>query len=308
MKIRMFIARGMSRTLFIILYLLDVGAVYYVTKNIEYALIGAFSVPVVMAFQMAFSQLALKAHSIRNSVRNDAAYLQSCLEEVLRRSETVGRRKAHISLYIADNESLNCYSVGHSIIVNRSMLRLGDRNMLEGAMAHELSHIYNFDSYFSALLRLNIFAAICVLGIGALGVSTVIVLIAVLLFSLIFSSFIGFTAGVFTAKMAKSVSKLVTRVFCFISTAFSAFFCRCQDYEADRFAVLLGYSSAMLNLFRLEERTERRVVQTSWIEDLINEHPSNYRRSVQIERLEEIINKQSINEYEALPYNNPFLR
>jgi Uri superfamily endonuclease len=64
----------------------------------------------------------------------------------------------------------------------------------------------------------------------------------------------------------------------------------------------------MVGMFRLEERMERHAVQTSWIEDFLDDSPSHYRRIVQFERMEEEIAwlEQAEQNYEVMPYENPF--
>ena len=131
-----------------------------------------------------------------------------------------------------------------------------------------------------------------------------------LVFGMIFSSWIGFTAGAIIGKVLKWWFGLVMRAFYYITKVFSSFLCRRQAFEADRYCALLGkdYSRAMINMFHLEERMERHTVQTSWIEDLLDDSPSHYRRIVQFERMEEEIARieQTEQNYEVMPYENPF--
>ena len=308
MKGKIYFARGMSRVLLTVLYALDIVGIYYITGDILYTVIGAAIILCVLAIQMGVCLLTLRAHSIKNSPRGDANYLQSCMDEVMRRSVAVGRRRKKIHLWIADNEALRCYSVGNNIIVNKSMLRLGDRTMLEAGLANQLSRVYNWDSIFSLLLKLNIFAGMCLLGLSLFGSAVAIILIVALIFGMIFSSWIGFTVGTIIGKAIKWCFGLVMRAFYYTTKVFSSFLCRRQAFEADRYTALLGYSRAMVGMFRLEERMERHAVQTSWIEDLLDDSPSHYRRIVQFERMEEEIARleQSEQNYEIMPYENLF--
>lgn len=308
MKGKIYFARGMSRVLLTVLYAFDIAGIYYITGDILYTAIGAAIILCIMTIQMGVCLLTLRAHSIKNSPRGDANYLQSCMDEVMRRSVAVGRRRKIIHLWIADNEALRCYSVGNNIIVNKSMLRLGDRTMLEAGLANQLSRVYNWDSIFSLLLKLNVFAGMCLLGLSLFGSAVAIILIVALIFGMIFSSWIGFTVGTIMGKAIKWCFGLVMRAFYYTTKVFSAFLCRRQAFEADRYTALLGYSRAMVGMFRLEERMERHAVQTSWIEDLLDDSPSHYRRIVQFERMEEEITRLEQNEhnYEVMPYENPF--
>ena len=203
MKVKSILGRYMSRVLFIFFYTLDIVRIYYLTGDILYTAIGAAVILGVLAIQMGVSLLTLRVHSVKNSSRGDANYLLSCMDEVINRSVAVGRKRKKIHLWIADNESLNCYTVGRSIVVNRSMLRLGDRRMLEACLSHEYSHVLNYDSFFTAILELNIFVGLCGLGLSLFGVAVAIVLIVALVFGLIFSSWIGFTIGTIFGKAIK---------------------------------------------------------------------------------------------------------
>lgn len=307
MKAKIFLARGMSRLFFAILYILDIFIIYCITGDILYTVIGAAAILVSLAIQMGISLIALKAHSLRNATSSDASYLQSCMDEVMRRSTSVGR-KHKIHLWIADNESLNCYTVGNNIVVNKSLLRLGDSSMIEACLAHELSHVLNCDWYFSALMTLNIFVTMCSLSLFLFGMGVALVLIMVILFSIIFSAWAGFAVGTMIGKVLKFFSKLITSIFYYTTKAFSAFLCRRQEFEADRYAAILGYSFAIINIIHLIEQHERHSIQTSWIEELLNDHPSAYRRIAHIERLEAKLSEiEHINQNRnVILYENPF--
>lgn len=306
MRGKIFAARYFSRVFLILLYALDIIVIFRLSGNPMYSLIGAILIPCIIGIQLALNLLTLNAHSIKNVTRDDAIYLKNCMDEVMKRSIAIGRKRINIRLYIADNDSLNAYTVGRNIVVNRSLLRLGDRSILEGILAHELSHAYNYDSFFKALLELNIFAVICLLTLVFFGTAIITVLIIVIIFGVVFSSCVGFTIGTFVGKLMKHFFRLFICVFNFVSRLFAAFLYRRQEFEADRFAVLLEYGRSMINFFTLEEHTEHSAIQTSWIENLLNDHPSNYRRIVQIERFEEKINIQESKSSYIQSFDNLF--
>lgn len=308
MRGKIFLARIMSRLFFVILYSLDIVFIHHLTNSILYTSISAVVILIALIIQMGISLLFLKAHSIKNATLSDANYLQSCMDEVMNRSVSIGRRRKKIRLWIADNESINCYTVGQSIVVNKSMLRLGDSSMIEACLSRELSKVYNYDWFFSALLKLNVLAGMCLLVLTLFGTSVVIILIAVIIFSIIFSAWAGFAIGTMIGKLLKFLSKLIISAFYYTSKVFSVLLCRRQELEADRFAVLLGYSNAIVNLFYLKEQLERHAVQTTWIEDLLNNCPSNYRRIAQIEKIQAQITRleqEQLNR-EMIIYENPF--
>lgn len=307
MKTKIMVARSMSRILFCILYIADVYIIYCVTKDIPKSCIGAAGIWLVLLIQMWIHLLSLKAHSLNNSSRADVNYIQGCMEEVVRRSDSIGR-KTYVRLWVADNESLNCFTVGHNIIVNKGLLRLGDRSMIEGCLCHEYSHVLNGDYFFAALLNVNIFIGLSVLGIIHIGAAAVIVLVAALVFGIIFSSWIGYIMGSVVGKGVKKMFGLFMRLYYYIFKIFSAFLYRVQENEADRYVGILRYSGSMISFLHLSERMERHSVQTSWVEDLLNDHPSKYRRIVRLERIEEEISGQErmMNPYQMIHHDNPF--
>lgn len=306
MKRKITIARTLSRVLFAVTYTLDVVGLYSLSGDIFFALCGAVTIWLILFAQMGISLLSLRVHSLANSRRGDAEYLKSCMDEVLNRSVSVGRKRKSIRLWIADNESLNAFNIGNNIIVNRSLLRLGDRNMLEGLIAHELSHAYCCDWWFISLLSLNVFVGMCYLGVTFLSVSIVVFIIVALIIGLLFSLWLGFIAGGYAVKFIKACFRLFTRGLYYVTKLFSAFLSRRQENEADRYSCLLGYGNAMICFFRLSERAERHAVEKSWIEDLLSDHSTNYVRANRIERLQDEINRQEEERFGALPYENPF--
>jgi heat shock protein HtpX len=94
-------------------------------------------------------------------------------------------------LYVAESATPNAFAIGlnpsrASIIVTRGLLQLLDRRELEGVVAHELSHIANYDTRVStvaaalaytlrlpraALFRLNSFIGIVMLVISYFGLA-----------------------------------------------------------------------------------------------------------------------------------------
>lgn len=307
MKVKSFLARWMSRTLFLIFYLLDIAGFYYLTGNLQYTAAWVAAIWIILAIRTGFTLITLKAHSVKNATYSDAAYLQNCMEEVLSRSTAIGRQRIKIRLYIADNESLNCYAVGRrSIVVNRSMLRLGDRSILESDLGHQLSHIYNMDPLFLSILEFNLFIGIFSFGLALFVASTAVILITALIFGMFFSSWIGYTIGTTAGKAIKKCFSLILRGFYYVHKTISALLCRCQNFEADNYSVWLGYANGLLTLLQLQESRQRYAIETSWIEDLLCCEPSHYRRASHILNLKHEIDMLEEAGYEALPYENLF--
>lgn len=308
MKTRITIARCMSRVIFAVLYLTDLYFIFRVTNDIYAACIGVGAILVLIAAQTGFNLISLKAHSLSSATRTDANYVQRCMDEVVRRSVSIGRKRKNARLWIADNEALKCYTVGNNIVVNKNMLRLGDSSMLEGCLACEYSHILNGDYWLKALVNINVLSLLCFIGLMSFGAAIGIVLLAVIVFGMIFSSWTGFIMGSVFGKVLKKFFGLLLRSYYYICKGFAAFIYKRQAFEADRYSGLLGYSNGMRSYLRLMERMDQRAVQTSWTEDLLNDKPSNYRRISQFDRIEEEISRQEAERenHRITHHNNPF--
>lgn len=87
-----------------VLYAFDIAGIYYITGDITHTVIGAAAILCILAIQMGVCLLTLSAHSIKNSPWDDANYLQNCMNEVMRRSITIGRRHKKINLWIMETE------------------------------------------------------------------------------------------------------------------------------------------------------------------------------------------------------------
>lgn len=131
-----------------ILILIGLGAVIgKLTNNFEGWIFGAVIVSVVMALFSYFAgdRVALAASSAKEIKKEDNKYLWNVVENL---SITSGTPMPKV--YIIPDNSINAFATGRnpeksSIAVTIGALSRLGKPELEGVIAHELSHVKNYD-------------------------------------------------------------------------------------------------------------------------------------------------------------------
>ncbi len=91
-------------------------------------------------------QLILKMNNARELPRDDTNYIYNLVESV---SLAAGMSKPP-KVYIIEDDSLNAFATGRkpeksAIALTRGLINKLDRDELEGVIAHEISHVVNYD-------------------------------------------------------------------------------------------------------------------------------------------------------------------
>lgn len=91
-------------------------------------------------------QLILKMNNARELPRDDTNYIYNLVESV---SLAAGMSKPP-KVYIIEDDSLNAFATGRkpeksAIALTRGLINKLDREELEGVIAHEISHVVNYD-------------------------------------------------------------------------------------------------------------------------------------------------------------------
>jgi heat shock protein HtpX len=144
-----------------------VGAVYgYVTDSGPFGLVFAFSVSVGMTFVSWFAgdKIVLATSGAQEiTEREQNPYLWNLVENLC---ITSGQPRPRI--YLINDPALNAFATGRdpehaSIAVTAGLLQRLENEELEGVIAHELSHIKNYD------IRAMLLAAVLVGSLTLLG-------------------------------------------------------------------------------------------------------------------------------------------
>ncbi len=113
----------------------------------------------VVAFWFG-DQLALGAAGARPATKDEHRYLVNVTEAV-----AIGAGVPTPKLYVIDSPAPNAFATGRdpqhaSIAVTRGMIDMLDRQELEGVVAHEMSHIKNYDIRFMSMLAATVGAIV----------------------------------------------------------------------------------------------------------------------------------------------------
>lgn len=130
---------------------------YYVRGDFVLPVIAAvFAIPSSLIGYYAGDKIALTTNGARQVSLQQNPELHHVVENL---AITAGVPKPRI--YIIDSPALNAFATGRdpehaSIAVTSGILQVLDRTELEGVLAHELSHVRNYDIRFSTLVAIFI--------------------------------------------------------------------------------------------------------------------------------------------------------
>ena len=148
-----------SAVLIMVVLALVIGVValysYYVRGDFVLPVIAAiFAIPSSLVGYYAGDKIALAANRAQAIPEEAAPDLHNIIENL---AITAGLPKPHV--YLIDSPALNAFATGRdpehaSIAVTRGLVERLDRSELEGVIAHELSHVKNFDIRFATLVAI----------------------------------------------------------------------------------------------------------------------------------------------------------
>lgn len=130
---------------------------YYAHGDFSLAIIAAiFAIPSSLIGYYTGDKIALAANRAHAVSGKEAPQLHNMIENL---AITAGVPKPHI--YIIDSPALNAFATGRdpqhaSIAVTTGLIAALEKSELEGVLAHELSHVRNYDIRFSTLVAIFI--------------------------------------------------------------------------------------------------------------------------------------------------------
>jgi heat shock protein HtpX len=152
------IAANKRRSVFLLLgFVLFIGGLDYVFARVLHqpsAFIPILIIAVIYAAISYFysAQIALSMSGAREVAKSDAPDLYRVVENL-----AIAGGLPMPKVYIIDDDSPNAFATGrdpkHAVVaVTSGILRVLDKSELEGVIAHELSHVGNYDIRFMALV------------------------------------------------------------------------------------------------------------------------------------------------------------
>ena len=275
-----FIARYLSQIFCFLIYMLDVYFAY-LAGGWEFAVISLFGIIAVMEILFGLALVFLKAHSLKKSRASDAALLEQCMNEIMVQSG----KKRKIKLYISDDNSLNVYTVGYSIVVSRGLLSSRDTTMIKALLSHNVSHVLYSNCIFSTLLQINLLSVVIFFAASFFEASFIFAGMIFIVLCCVSSFWNGYVFGGNVKKILCRISSFLVKLLFSISRIICCLLTMPQEFEGDAFAVSLGYSYALKDFLEYTGNISHKQNFAEFILGIT--HPSNERRIVRIEKIEQ---------------------
>lgn len=275
----------MSVILSILLYLADIFTVYTFWGSIEFTVVAACLIPVAVVICMIISFLGIRPKSIKKLRKSDRAAVESALDELKFSAEQLGESLPKIHVFVNARNYVNAYAVGFNcVVVTMGLIKNygHDNRVFASVLAHEMGHIKHHDTVFSGLVIVNLIVNSIVLTFSLFGVGIVIVLIFSLFMSVFFSDIITLYVSNAFGKVVGKIIGLLKTLIVAVLWAICAVIFRKQELLADRYAAKeLGFAYELV--YFLEDISAMDSVDRTFIETLMDTHPSTYTRIKKIE-------------------------
>lgn len=150
---------------FIVLLLAAVGYLVAIALEPAAAVTFVFIAVAIAVAQNMFAywysdQLALRVSGARKATVDEHRYLVNVTEAV-----AIGAGVPAPQIYVIDSPAPNAFATGRNpengaIAVTTGLMKLLDRQELEGVIAHEMAHIRNYDILFGSMLAATVGALV----------------------------------------------------------------------------------------------------------------------------------------------------
>lgn len=191
----------------------------------------------------------------------------------------------NLKLYLTPgNEDTNANAYGANCVsVSRGILNNTDPITLTAVLAHEISHILNYDSEFKRAILASV--TLLVGAFSFMSVAVIAVIFLLFFFLNCFRSWLGVLAFRGTSRVTGSIFRLLQRAIVGLYNLILGFVSRHAEYRCDQYSCSLGYGIQLSHFLSVTESSNRR--QLTMTETLYRSHPPAEKR---IARIEEKIN------------------
>lgn len=198
-----------------------------------------------------------------------------------------GTNISGLKLYLVPGDDMNATAYGFNCVsVTRGTFDNADPITLNAVLAHEVSHILNFDAEFNRA----VFCSVTLL-VGALSVMSFAMIAIIFLIFLVlscFRSWLSVMAFQGTTKAIGGLFSLLQRGVVVIYRSLLSLVSRHAEYRSDKYSCMLGYGVQLSHFLALTEPNNQR--QLTLTEAMYRSHPPTSKR---IARLEKLILTQS---------------
>lgn len=268
-----------SNVIFVILYLLDIIAGFVIAGPIG-SLVTAVALPVGIFIQIKLTLFKADAVRLEDLNPYDRDRLALAFENVLQNGERLGYTFKNPKIYLSEEETLNGFSCGNAIVINRGLMNSG---CLEAAIAHEIKHFKYHDSITSCLIC-NTVTVLFLLTMFLFSVYILVIALMIVIAAAIAGRVTGgVIAGSIIMRILGKIKNAFMRVSLFCVNALQMVLSRHSEYKADEFAVRLGYGEQLKQFLRLTYKNRKMM---SLPEQLLSSHPSDSKRIAHIQKIQ----------------------
>ena len=197
-----------------------------------------------------------------------------------------GANISGLKLYMVPGDNMNATAYGFNCVsVTRGTFDNADPITLNAVLAHEVSHILNFDAEFNRA----VFCSVTLL-VGALSVMSFAMMAIIFLIFLVlncFRSWLGVMAFRGTTKAVGGIFSLLQHGVVMIYRSLLSLASRRAEYRSDKYSCMLGYGVQLSHFLAIAEPANQR--QLTLTEAMYRSHPPTPKR---IARLEAIVSSE----------------
>lgn len=197
-----------------------------------------------------------------------------------------GANISGLKLYMVPGDNMNATAYGFNCVsVTRGTFDNADPITLNAVLAHEVSHILNFDAEFNRAVFCSVTLLVGALSVMSFAMMAIIFLIFLVLSC--FRSWLGVMAFRGTTKAVGGIFSLLQRGVVMIYRSLLSLASRRAEYRSDKYSCMLGYGVQLSHFLAIAEPANQR--QLTLTEAMYRSHPPTPKR---IARLEAIVSSE----------------
>lgn len=197
-----------------------------------------------------------------------------------------GANISGLKLYMVPGDNMNATAYGFNCVsVTRGTFDNADPITLNAVLAHEVSHILNFDAEFNRAVFCSVTLLVGALSVMSFAMVAIIFLIFLVLSC--FRSWLGVMAFRGTTKAVGGIFSLLQHGVVMIYRSLLSLASRRAEYRSDKYSCMLGYGVQLSHFLAIAEPANQR--QLTLTEAMYRSHPPTPKR---IARLEAIVSSE----------------
>lgn len=249
--------------------------------------IASIAVGVIFVYVLFGGYLALLKEGAVNS-KKLPAHQRSRLEAAKTQlvadvKSASGANISGMKLYLVPgDDEMNATAYGFNCVsVTRGTFDNADPITLNAVLAHEVSHILNFDAEFNRAVFCSVTLLVGMLSVMSFATMAIIFLVFLVLSC--FRSWLGVMAFQGTTKVVGGLFGLLQRGIVVIYRSLLSLASRHAEYRSDKYSCMLGYGVQLSHFLALAEPNNHQ--QLTLTEAMYRSHPPTPKRIARLERL-----------------------